>query len=197
MGEARPRQAGVRVIAASNRNLAKEIKAGRFREDLFYRLNVITIALPGLHDRPADLMRLAEHGLGFFSRRLGKKVQRISAEVAAAFRAYAWPGNLRELRNVIERAVILATGEAVELAALPEEFHAAGGRRDSQVGARVTIDELEAEHLRRVLASARNLDDAARTGARHVLIRDFLTGLLLLDPAAADANACRAALKAL
>jgi NtrC-family two-component system response regulator AlgB len=162
VGEARPRQAGVRVIAASNRNLAEEIKAGQFREDLFYRLNVITIALPGLHDRPADLMRLAEHGLGFFSRRLGKKVQQISAEVAAAFRAYAWPGNLRELRNVIERAVILASGDTLTLADLPEEF---SHRPDTtvQVGGRVSLEALETEHIRRILAVSATLDEAART----------------------------------
>jgi NtrC-family two-component system response regulator AlgB len=162
VGEARPRQAGVRVIAASNRNLAEEIKAGRFREDLFYRLNVITVALPGLHHRPADLMRLAEHGLGFFSRRLGKKVQGISAEVAAAFRAYAWPGNLRELRNVIERAVILASGDTLTLADLPEEF---SHRPDTtvQVGGRVSLEALETEHIRRILAVSATLEEAART----------------------------------
>ena len=163
VGEAQPRRADVRVIAATNRPLAEAVKAGRFREDLFYRLNVISIPLPGLGNRPGDLRRLADSYLAFFARRLGKKVRQFSPSVLAAFAGYAWPGNLRELRNVIERAVILVTGEAVELADLPEEFHAAGGRRDIQVGARVTIDELEAEHLRRVLASARNLDDAART----------------------------------
>ena len=162
VGEARPRQAGVRVIAASNRNLAEEIKAGRFREDLFYRLNVITIMLPGLHDRPADLMRLADRGLGFFSRRLGKKVQGISAEVATAFRAYAWPGNLRELRNVIERAVILAGGDTLTLADLPEEF---SHRSDAavQVGGRVSLEALETEHIRRILAVSATLEEAART----------------------------------
>jgi NtrC-family two-component system response regulator AlgB len=162
VGEARPRQAGVRVIAASNRNLAEEIKAGRFREDLFYRLNVITIALPGLHNRPADLMRLAEHGLGFFSRRLGKKVGGISAEVAAAFRAYAWPGNLRELRNVIERAVILAGGDTLTLADLPEEF-SHRPNTTVQVGGRVSLEALETEHIRRILAVSATLEEAART----------------------------------
>ncbi len=162
VGEAKPRRAAVRVIAASNRNLAEEMKAGRFREDLFYRLNVITLALPGLHERPGDLIRLAENYLTFFARRLGKKVQGLEAELAAAFRTYAWPGNLRELRNVIERAVILAGGEKLNLADLPEEF---SRRQDSaiQVGARVTLDELEAEHIRRILAVSATLEVAART----------------------------------
>ena len=162
VGEARPRLASVRVIAASNRNLAEERKAGRFREDLFYRLNVITVALPGLHERPADLMRLAGNYLVFFARRLGKKVQGFAPDVTAAFRAYPWPGNLRELRNVIERAVILAGGDILTPADLPEEF---SHRPDSsiQVGARVPLDNLEAEHIRRILAISSTLEEAART----------------------------------
>jgi two-component system, NtrC family, response regulator AlgB len=162
VGEAKPRRAVVRVIAASNRNLVEEMKIGRFREDLFYRLNVITLALPGLHDRPADLIRLAQNYLEFFARRMGKKLRGLAPEVAAAFRVYPWPGNLRELRNVIERAVILATGDALTLPDLPEEF---SRRPDSsiQVGARVTLDELEAEHLRRILKVTATLEEAART----------------------------------
>ncbi|HWA10384.1 MAG TPA: sigma-54 dependent transcriptional regulator [Opitutaceae bacterium] len=162
VGESRPRKANVRVIAATNRNLADEVKAGRFREDLFYRLNVISIALPGLRDRPGDRQRLADSYLAFFSARIGKHARRFSPAVADAFAAYGWPGNLRELRNVIERAVILAGGETIELADLPEEFH---GPADPAVavGARVPLEAIEAEHIRRVLASTRTLDDAART----------------------------------
>lgn len=162
VGEAKPRRANVRVIAATNRALADEVKAGRFREDLFYRLNVISVALPGLRDRPADLARLAESYRKFFAARLGKRITAFSPAVNAAFAAYSWPGNLRELRNVIERASILAGGETIELCDLPEEL---GVRPDPaiSVGARVTLDALETEHIRRILASARNLDEAART----------------------------------
>ena len=162
VGEARPRRANVRVIAATNRPLADEVKAGRFREDLYYRLNVITVALPGLHERPGDLARMAESYRKFFSVRLGKKITAFAPAVSAAFAGYRWPGNLRELRNVIERATILAGGETIELCDLPEEF---GLKADPAiaVGARVTLDELEAEHLRRVVAMCRNLDEAART----------------------------------
>ena len=107
-------------------------------------------------------MRLAGNYLVFFARRLGKKVQGFAPDVTAAFRAYPWPGNLRELRNVIERAVILAGGDILTLADLPEEF---SHRPDSsiQVGARVTLDELEAEHIRRILAISSTLEEAART----------------------------------
>lgn len=162
VGESKPRRANVRVIAATNRALAGEVKAGRFREDLFYRLNVISVALPGLRDRPADLARVAESYRKFFAARLGKRIAAFSPAVSAAFAAYSWPGNLRELRNVIERASILAGGEMIELCDLPEEL---GVRPDPaiSVGARVTLDALETEHIRRILASARNLDEAART----------------------------------
>ncbi|MDB6094657.1 MAG: two component, sigma54 specific, transcriptional regulator, Fis family [Verrucomicrobia bacterium] len=162
VGEAKTRKANVRVIAATNRNLAEEVKAGRFREDLFYRLNVITVELPGLRERPADLERMAESYRKFFALRLGKKIRGFSPTVLAAFSRYRWPGNLRELRNVIERAMILAAGEVIELSDLPEEF---GARPDVNVvvGARVTLEMLESEHLRRILALCRNLDEAART----------------------------------
>jgi len=162
VGEPRIRRANVRVIAATNRNLAEDVRAGRFREDLFYRLNVIGISLPGLRDRPSDLERLAESYRQFFTARLGKKVTGFSPDVRAAFAGYAWPGNLRELRNVIERAVILAGGAVIERCDLPDEFRVQPSPGIA-VGARVTIDALEAEHIRRILALSRNLDEAART----------------------------------
>ena len=161
VGEALPRRADVRVIAATNRDLAAEVKAGRFREDLFYRLNVIAVTLPGLRDRPADLRRLADSARRYFGSRAGKGDIKFSQAVSDALAGYPWPGNLRELRNVIERAVILAPGDTIELADLPEEFSAARSQA-SAVGARVTLEQLEAEHIRRILASSRNLDEAAR-----------------------------------
>jgi NtrC-family two-component system response regulator AlgB len=161
VGETRVRRANVRVIAATNRNLAEEVKAGRFREDLFYRLNVITVSLPGLRDRPADVRRIANGYLDFFARRIGKKIKGFSPEVDEAFARYAWPGSLRELRNVIERAVILAAGEEITLEDLPEEFSTPADSRVA-VGGRVTLDELEAEHIRRVIGFSKTLDDAAR-----------------------------------
>jgi NtrC-family two-component system response regulator AlgB len=162
VGESKIRRANVRVIAATNRNLAEEVKNGRFREDLFYRLNVISLSLPGLKDRPADLLRIAENYCTFFAAGLGKKVKALSPAVREAFIRYAWPGNIRELRNVIERAVILAAGEIIELSDLHEEFSPQADASIA-VGAHVTLDELETEHIRRTLASSRNLEDAART----------------------------------
>ncbi|MFT3784007.1 MAG: sigma-54 dependent transcriptional regulator [Nibricoccus sp.] len=163
VGEAKVRRSNVRVIAATNRNLADEVKAGHFREDLFYRLNVISLQLPGLKDRPADLIKIAESYCEFFAQRLGKKTKGFSPSVRESFVRYPWPGNLRELRNVIERAVILASGDMIEAADLPDEFSHGTADASIAVGARVTIDQLETEHIRRTLASARNLDEAART----------------------------------
>jgi NtrC-family two-component system response regulator AlgB len=162
VGEAQPRRSNVRVIAATNRDLAAETKAGRFREDLFYRLNVIAITLPGLHERPADIMRLAEGARRYFGSRSGKGRIAFSKAVAGAFATYPWPGNLREMFNVIERAVILAPGDTIELSDLPDGFSAASPLTFA-VGSHVTLDELEAEHIRRIVASSRNLEDAART----------------------------------
>jgi NtrC-family two-component system response regulator AlgB len=162
VGEALPRMADVRVIAATNRDLGAEVRAGTFREDLFYRLNVIAVTVPGLRERPRDLMRLAEGARNYFASRAGKPEIAFSQAVKDAFAGYPWPGNLRELRNVIERAVILAPGSTIELADLPEEF-SVERRQDSAVGAPVTLRELEAEHIRRILSASRNLDEAART----------------------------------
>jgi NtrC-family two-component system response regulator AlgB len=162
VGEAFPRRANVRVIAATNRDLSAEAKAGRFREDLYYRLNVIAVTLPGLRDRPADILRMAEGARRYFASRAGKGQLGFSDAVIKAFTAYTWPGNLRELRNVIERAVILAPGDKIELADLPEDLSGSSTPAVA-VGARVTLEELEAEHIRRIVATCRNLEDAAHT----------------------------------
>lgn len=162
IGEARTRRVNVRVIAATNRNLAEDVTAGKFREDLYYRLNVISIVLPGLRDRPDDVARFAESYRKHFAERLGKRITAFAPEVLAAFSVYGWPGNLRELRNVIERAVILAGRETIELRDLPEQF-GVKPELGIAVGSRVTIDVLEAEHIRRILGLSRNLEEAART----------------------------------
>lgn len=161
VGEARSRKADVRMIAATNRNLADEVKQGRFREDLFYRLNVISVPLPGLRERRGDLLRLAEGYEKYFSARMGKRVSGFSPAVEKAFLDYPWPGNLRELRNIVERAVILTLDSKIQIHDLPEDFT---GHPDNSVavGARVTLDELETEHIRRILQLAKNLDEAAR-----------------------------------
>jgi DNA-binding NtrC family response regulator len=119
VGGNRELRADVRVLAATNRDLAKESAAGRFREDLYYRLNVFPVELPPLRDRRDALDDLAGFFVRLHARSMGKKLSGISASAMKALRAYAWPGNIRELQNVVERAVILARGE-VTLSEMPE-----------------------------------------------------------------------------
>jgi len=103
----------VRVIAATNKDLAEEIRSVRFREDLFFRLNVIPIFVPPLRTRGDDVIRLAEHFVAEFSGEYGRRMKRLSPDAVAVVRAYPWPGNVRELRNVIERLMIMVPGEVI------------------------------------------------------------------------------------
>ena len=114
LGGTREIRADVRILAATNQELEREIRAGRFREDLFFRLNVIRIHLPPLRERPEDAEALALHFTEHFAHELGQPVRGLAAAALARLRAHAWPGNVRELRNVIERAVLLADGERIE-----------------------------------------------------------------------------------
>jgi NtrC-family two-component system response regulator AlgB len=160
IGETRTRAADVRIVAATNRDLEAEVAAGRFREDLLYRLNVLEVTLPPLRLRQRDIQPLADHLLRFFARQAGKSLTGFTKEAKAALLHYPWPGNVRELRNAVERAVILATGPLVGLAELPLRVGTpiSGG---IEVGGRVTLEQLEVEHIRRVLASAPTLEEAA------------------------------------
>jgi len=165
IGEAKTRHAKVRVMAASNRNLEQAVREGRFREDLFYRLRVFTLRLPPLRERWGDLMRFAQGYLESFSRQCGKRITDFSPQVRQAMEAYAWPGNLRELRNVVEHAVILAGGDQIELSDLPDQLGqtALPSRGDAiKVGMRVSLEELEDEHIRRIIAQTASVEEAAK-----------------------------------
>jgi two-component system nitrogen regulation response regulator NtrX len=105
----------VRVIAATNKDLPSEIRAGRFREDLYFRLNVIPIFVPPLRDRENDVERLAEHFMAEFAREYGRRPKRLDSGAATGLRSYRWPGNVRELRNVIERLMIMVPGDTISL----------------------------------------------------------------------------------
>ncbi len=165
VGEAKTRKADVRVIAATNRNLDQAVAEGRFREELYYRLNVISIRVPPLRERPADVSRIAKGYLRFFARQCGKKIEGFSVGSEQAILSYGWPGNLRELRNVVERAVILASTNRIEPSDLPDNlnpFPEPNGAKTPGAGARITLEELENEHLRRVLAGTASLEEAAQ-----------------------------------
>jgi NtrC-family two-component system response regulator AlgB len=161
VGETRTRACDVRILAASNRDLQAAVAAGSFREDLLYRLNVIEVVVPPLRQRRRDLLPLAEHLLQFFARQTGKPVSGFTEEARAALLRYPWPGNVRELRNAIERGVILCAGPAVGLADLPAQVGAAPPMTTLQVGGAATLEQLEAEHIRRILASTATLEEAA------------------------------------
>jgi two-component system, NtrC family, response regulator AlgB len=165
VGETKTRRANVRVVSATNRNLEQAVQEGRFREDLFYRLNVISIQMPALRQRLADLPDIAANYLRFFARQCGKRIKGFTDESTQALRQYSWPGNLRELRNVIERAVILAGSEQIDLADLPEKIWRTAPPPEApglQVGAKVSLEELETEHIARVIQQTNTMEEAAR-----------------------------------
>jgi formate hydrogenlyase transcriptional activator len=108
LGSSRTHKVDVRLVAATNRDLVKMVGRGQFRSDLYYRLNVFPILLPALRERREDIPALVKHFVNLFSRRMGKQVDRIPQETMAAFQWYSWPGNIRELQNLVERAVILS-----------------------------------------------------------------------------------------
>jgi NtrC-family two-component system response regulator AlgB len=165
LGETRERQADVRLIAATNRDLEAEVRSGRFREDLFYRLNVVTLTVPPLRERPEDILFLAHHYLSIFSRKQRRHGMRFSAAAEHAMQTHTWPGNLRELRNAVERAVILGSREQidpVDLGLLTASSDLSGPLQAPQVGDLISIEALEREHIARVVARAPSLEAAAR-----------------------------------
>jgi NtrC-family two-component system response regulator AlgB len=161
VGDTQTRVCNVRILVASNRDLPAAVAAGTFREDLLYRLNVIEVELPPLRQRPGDILPLAEHLLQFFARQTGKGAATFTDEARNAMVRYPWPGNVRELRNAIERGIILAAGSQVGLADLPAQVGATLPPSAMQLGGAVTLEQLEAEHIRRVLASTATMDQAA------------------------------------
>jgi DNA-binding NtrC family response regulator len=159
----------VRLIAATNRNLKAEIAQGRFREDLYYRIAVVTIQLPPLADRGEDLLYLTAHFLREFGKQYGKTITSISDRALGMLRAHHWVGNVRELRNVIERAVLLADGEVLRSVDLPEEW-VAGGTEETEGTANPlsTLREAEARHIAQVLAHTHGqIGEAARILGLH------------------------------
>jgi NtrC-family two-component system response regulator AlgB len=166
LGENKVREANVRVIAATNRDLKASIASGDFREDLYYRLNVISVTVPPLRDRPADLARFAKDYLDFFAGQLGHKIDGFSDSGRSALMRHLWPGNLRELRNAIERATILAHGPKVEAEDLPRPVPLAQTGSGTEpgnpgIGGEHSLDEIEHAHMSKVLDWAPSLHDAA------------------------------------
>jgi two-component system, NtrC family, response regulator AlgB len=160
VGETRTRICNVRILVATNRPLEAEIASGKFREDLFYRLNVIEVVLPPLRQRPQDILPLADHLLRFFARQSGKSISAFTEEARAALQVYPWPGNIRELRNAIERSLILAPGPQIGLGDLPAQL-GSPVQAGIEIGSPVTLEQVEAEHIRRVLGNTPTIEQAA------------------------------------
>ncbi len=160
VGEVETRKADVRIIAATSVDLAAAVKAGRFREDLFYRLNVVEIIVPPLRARQEDILPLAERLLAFFGHQNHRGILGFTEVTRASLQHYPWPGNVRELRNVIERAVLLSGGETIGMESLPLNFTPAPP--EPKVGDLVSLETIEEMHIRQVVAATKSLEEAAR-----------------------------------
>jgi len=162
VGSNRVRKVDVRILAATNKDLHGLVKKGLFREDLFYRLNVITIVIPPLRERGDDIILLAHHFLTEFAAESGKSSPRFSDEALQSLRSYNWPGNVRELENVIQRLVVMTDGDIIEVPDLPTLMRFSALRK---TGFTRTLAEVEAEYINNVLASV----DGNKTRAAKIL----------------------------
>ena len=167
LGENITRQANVRIIAATNRDLEKRVAESAFREDLYFRLNVIAVEMPPLRACGEDLARFAGTYSRHFAAQCGRRLDGLSPEAVSCIRAHAWPGNLRELRNAIERAVIVARGDRLVPDDFPTEWRRpltaalVNGEGSCQVGSFVSLEKLEEAHLRKIIERTASLADAA------------------------------------
>jgi NtrC-family two-component system response regulator AlgB len=160
VGETRTRKADVRVVAATNRDLEVDVRSGRFREDLLFRLNVIEVRVPSLRERPEDIVPMAKRFLAFFARSLGRPVATLSPAAEKVLANYGWPGNVRELRNAIERSVILWPSAVIEPQAFPERISGTK-ERGPFVGGKFALDEIERAHVSAIVAQAKTMEEAA------------------------------------
>jgi two-component system, NtrC family, response regulator AtoC len=160
VGSSRPIELDLRFIAATNKNLKQEVEAARFREDLYFRLNVVQINLPRLPERPEDLPLLIKYFLGRYSKKFGKKIKGLDPQARDILLAYAFPGNVRELQNLLERAVALAEGDTLTIADLPPEFQEPG---EAASGPWFTLEDRERDYILKVLQFTRgNVSETAR-----------------------------------
>ncbi|MBN1276996.1 MAG: sigma-54-dependent Fis family transcriptional regulator [Deltaproteobacteria bacterium] len=160
LGDPNPQQVDVRVIAATNRDLEELVKDGVFREDLYFRINVLEIFLPALRERPEDIALLVEYYLKRASRMNSKGIQRITPDTMQIMQEYTWPGNIRELINVIERGVIMAHDNELQFDDLPSNI--ANFKTVSPSSQLQNLADVEKNHIRNVVLNTNSLDEAAR-----------------------------------
>ena len=166
VGDSKPTKIDVRIIAATNRNLEEEIQTGNFREDLYYRINIFTIHLPPLRERTSDIKDLANSFLHTFSSKVGKKITGFSDDYLEALKRHSWKGNIRELRNVIERSVILCDNSRLEIEVLPQELQniSEEGIKNKTLSA-FELASAEKIHIQKVL----NYTDGNKTETARLL----------------------------
>ncbi|HUF63846.1 MAG TPA: sigma-54 dependent transcriptional regulator [Verrucomicrobiales bacterium] len=176
VGEATVRKADVRVVAATNRDLVESVRQGAFREDLYFRLNVISVTLPPMRERRDDLIRFAQSYLSFFASQYGRPAAEFSAEAMQTLLRHSWPGNLRELRNAVERAVILSQSSEIVPSDFPASMLCDGENGAAvveapQAGDLITMENLNQAHMRLILHQSKTLSEAARTlGIDHATL---------------------------
>jgi NtrC-family two-component system response regulator AlgB len=161
VGDARTRRADVRIVSATNRELEPDVQAGRFRLDLLYRLNVIEVTVPALRGRREDLIALAHHFLAFASRSMNRALPQLSPEAETLLLGYSWPGNIRELKNEMERAVVLSSADVLGPECFSDRVRG-GAIAVPTLGGDFSLEQIEQEHLLRVLARAPTREAAAR-----------------------------------
>ncbi len=161
VGDNLTRSADVRLIAATNRDLEADIKAGHFREDLYYRLSVVEVTLPTLRQRPEDILALVRHFMDFFSRAARRPQPDLASETVDMLTRYSWPGNIRELRNAVERAIVLSHGPVLYPQDFPERMIAADASRP-RLGGNFSLAQIEQEHIQRVMGRTATLQEAAQ-----------------------------------
>lgn len=166
LGSSLPVKVNVRVIAATNKDLEKLVSEGEFREDLYYRLNVFPITVPPLRDRIEDIKPLTNHFTEKYSKKIGKRIGKISKDAIDALNSYTWPGNIRELENVIERAVILAEGDTIRLQDLPDL--GSGYSNSTENTQSYSLKDIEREHIIRILEESNWIIEGTR-GASNKL----------------------------
>ena len=163
IGDTKPTVVNVRILAATNRDLLKECEENRFRSDLYYRLSVFQITLPALRERKKDISLLAEYFMSYFAAKVVKQITSLSKTFVEKLEAHNWPGNIRELKNVIERAVILCDGNELDETLLPYEIQHATTQRPSQTLSAFDLSSVEKLHIQRVLNHTHgNRAEAAR-----------------------------------
>jgi formate hydrogenlyase transcriptional activator len=150
LGSTRTQQVNIRLVAATNRNLAEMVKRGAYRSDLYYRLNVFPIPLPALRERREDIPALVQHFVEVYSCRMDKHIEEIPAETMSALTAYPWPGNIRELQNFIERSVIVSSGNVLSAPLATLNAPAETGTIEA-----TTLEDVEREHIRKILEQTR------------------------------------------